>query len=119
MAAPRTSCARTPTGNRVRRAGPAGLGNAVGVEDEHVPVLHRDLKSLNLLVTDTFSVKISDFGMSKESESSAPGEKPQFLGIREQRVTAVLIALAIGGSKADTFALGGSVMINPPLQHNF
>ena len=31
-----------------------------------------------------------------ESESSAPGEKPQFLGIREQRVTAVLIATCIG-----------------------
>ena len=34
--------------------------------------------------------------LTKESESSAPGEKPQFLGIREQRVTAVLIAICIG-----------------------
>ena len=32
----------------------------------------------------------------KESEGSAPGEKPQFLGIREQRVTNVMIGVAIG-----------------------
>jgi len=34
--------------------------------------------------------------LTRESESSAPGEKPQFLGIREQRVTHVLIFLTIG-----------------------
>ncbi len=34
--------------------------------------------------------------LRKESESSAPGEKPQFLGIREQRVTNVMIGVAIG-----------------------
>ncbi|XP_065358260.1 sodium-driven chloride bicarbonate exchanger isoform X1 [Calliphora vicina] len=34
--------------------------------------------------------------LKKESECSAPGEKPQFLGVREQRVTHVLIFLTIG-----------------------
>jgi len=34
--------------------------------------------------------------LTRESESSAPGEKPQFLGIREQRLTHVLIFLTIG-----------------------
>uniref|UniRef100_A0A0K2VB20 Anion exchange protein n=1 Tax=Lepeophtheirus salmonis TaxID=72036 RepID=A0A0K2VB20_LEPSM len=34
--------------------------------------------------------------LTKESESTAPGEKPQFLGIREQRVTHILIALCLG-----------------------
>ena len=34
--------------------------------------------------------------LTKESECSAPGEKPQFLGIREQRVTNVMIGVAIG-----------------------
>ncbi|QQP39965.1 Anion exchange protein [Caligus rogercresseyi] len=34
--------------------------------------------------------------LTKESESSVPGEKPQFLGIREQRVTHVLIAICLG-----------------------
>ena len=34
--------------------------------------------------------------LTKESEGSAPGEKPQFLGIREQRVTNVMIGVAIG-----------------------
>ena len=38
--------------------------------------------------------------LTKETESSAPGEKPQFLGIREQRVTNVMIGVAIG---EDTF----------------
>jgi hypothetical protein len=33
-----------------------------------------------------------------ESECSAPGEKPQFLGVREQRVTHILIFLTIGMS---------------------
>ena len=33
-----------------------------------------------------------------ESESAAPGEKPQFLGIREQRVTHVLIFMTVGFS---------------------
>lgn len=37
--------------------------------------------------------------LTKESESSAPGEKPRFLGIREQRVTNVLIGLCIGMDK--------------------
>ena len=34
--------------------------------------------------------------LTRESETAAPGEKPQFLGIREQRVTHVLIFLTIG-----------------------
>ncbi|XP_049318357.1 electroneutral sodium bicarbonate exchanger 1 isoform X3 [Bactrocera dorsalis] len=42
-----------------------------------------------------------------ESECSAPGEKPQFLGVREQRVTHVLIFLTIGFS----------VMLTPLLCH--
>lgn len=33
-----------------------------------------------------------------ESECAAPGEKPQFLGVREQRVTHILIFLTIGMS---------------------
>ena len=36
--------------------------------------------------------------LQRESESAAPGEKPAFLGIREQRVTHVLIFLTIGMS---------------------
>ncbi|KAJ8910483.1 hypothetical protein NQ315_011025 [Exocentrus adspersus] len=31
-----------------------------------------------------------------ESECAAPGDKPQFLGVREQRVTHILIFLSIG-----------------------
>merc|ERR1712178_572119 len=34
----------------------------------------------------------------QESESAAPGEKPRFLGVREQRVTGLCIFLLIGSS---------------------
>ncbi|XP_067685611.1 sodium-driven chloride bicarbonate exchanger-like isoform X2 [Haliotis asinina] len=34
--------------------------------------------------------------LKKESQCSAPGEKPRFLGVREQRVTGVMIFLMIG-----------------------
>merc|ERR1712178_90735 len=34
----------------------------------------------------------------QESESAAPGEKPQFLGVRERRVTGLCIFLLIGSS---------------------
>lgn len=42
-----------------------------------------------------------------ESVCTAPGEKPQFLGVREQRVTHVMIFLAIGFS----------VFLTPLLSH--
>ncbi|KAL1124567.1 hypothetical protein AAG570_001191 [Ranatra chinensis] len=42
-----------------------------------------------------------------ESECAAPGEKPQFLGVREQRMTHILIFLMIGLS----------VVITPVLSH--
>ncbi|KOB71446.1 Sodium-driven chloride bicarbonate exchanger [Operophtera brumata] len=42
-----------------------------------------------------------------ESECAAPGEKPQFLGVREQRVTHILIFLMIGFS----------VILTPVLSH--
>ena len=34
--------------------------------------------------------------LTKESECSVPGDKPQFLGIREQRVTSIAIGLCLG-----------------------
>lgn len=42
-----------------------------------------------------------------ESECAAPGEKPQFLGVREQRVTHILIFVTIGCS----------VFLTPLLSH--
>lgn len=41
-----------------------------------------------------------------ESECAAPGEKPQFLGVREQRVTHIMIFLTIGLSVFLTPMLG-------------
>lgn len=40
-----------------------------------------------------------------ESESSAPGEQPRFLGIREQRLTGLVIFLLMGCSVFMTGAL--------------
>lgn len=34
--------------------------------------------------------------LSKDSECAAPGEKPQFLGIREQRLTHIMIFITVG-----------------------
>jgi sodium bicarbonate transporter 10 len=34
--------------------------------------------------------------LAMETETAAPGDKPQFLGIREQRVTPILIFLTVG-----------------------
>lgn len=42
-----------------------------------------------------------------ESETAAPGEKPQFLGVREQRATHIMIFLTIGCS----------VKLTPVLSH--
>ena len=36
--------------------------------------------------------------LTKESTTSIPGEKPQFLGVREQRVTTLAIAILTGAS---------------------
>ncbi|XP_017779385.1 PREDICTED: sodium bicarbonate cotransporter 3 isoform X3 [Nicrophorus vespilloides] len=44
--------------------------------------------------------------LKQESECAAPGEKPQFLGVREQRVTHILIFLTIGLSVFLTPMLG-------------
>ncbi|XP_074042921.1 na[+]-driven anion exchanger 1 isoform X2 [Leptinotarsa decemlineata] len=53
-----------------------------------------------LSITHVHSLKL-------ESECAAPGDKPKFLGVREQRVTHILIFLAIGCS----------VFLTPMLSH--
>lgn len=56
-----------------------------------------------------------------ESESSAPGEQPRFLGIREQRFTGLIIFLLMGCSVLMTGALQVSLrryaMLPPPGMH--
>lgn len=44
--------------------------------------------------------------LTKESECAVPGEKPEFLGIREQRVTSVMIGVCVGLSTLITPVLG-------------
>ncbi|XP_066906807.1 electroneutral sodium bicarbonate exchanger 1 isoform X4 [Halyomorpha halys] len=69
---------------------------------------HLDLFILALLITGCSIMGLPWFvaatvlsinhvnSLKLESECAAPGEKPQFLGVREQRVTHVLIFLMIG-----------------------
>ncbi|CAC5394188.1 Anion exchange protein 3,Anion exchange protein 4,Anion exchange protein 2,Sodium bicarbonate cotransporter 3,Sodium-driven chloride bicarbonate exchanger,Electroneutral sodium bicarbonate exchanger 1,Band 3 anion transport protein,Electrogenic sodium bicarbonate cotransporter 1,Electrogenic sodium bicarbonate cotransporter 4 [Mytilus coruscus] len=49
-------------------------------------------------VAATVSALAHIMSLRKESESAAPGEKPTFLGVREQRVTALLVGILSGVS---------------------
>jgi len=49
--------------------------------------------------------------LTMESESAAPGEKPRFLGIREQRVTGIVVFLMVGIS----VTLGPFLKVHSPI----
>mmetsp|Transcript_13243 Transcript_13243/g.37629 ORF Transcript_13243/g.37629 Transcript_13243/m.37629 type:complete len:845 (+) Transcript_13243:43-2577(+) len=47
----------------------------VYLHDQNPPVVHRDLKSLNLLVAMDFTVKVADFGLSKATSGNSLNSK--------------------------------------------
>ncbi|XP_059140068.1 sodium-driven chloride bicarbonate exchanger-like isoform X2 [Physella acuta] len=56
------------------------------------------LLGLPWYVAATVSALAHVMSLKKESESSVPGERPEFLGVREQRVTSLLVAALTGAS---------------------
>ena len=68
------------------------------------PIIHRDLKSANMLVTDDFRVRISDFNLSKilddsTRSSSMAAMNPRWLAVE-------LFSGARGSPACDVFAFG-------------
>ncbi|XP_021358103.1 electroneutral sodium bicarbonate exchanger 1-like [Mizuhopecten yessoensis] len=57
-------------------------------------------------VAATVSALAHVMSLKKESECTAPGEKPTFLGVREQRVTALMVGILSGLSVFLTKVLG-------------
>ena len=47
----------------------------VYLHEQEPPVVHRDLKSLNLLVAEDFTVKVADFGLSKATSGNSLNSK--------------------------------------------
>eukprot|EP00742_Colponemidia_sp_Colp-10_P007271 GILJ01007817.1.p1 GENE.GILJ01007817.1~~GILJ01007817.1.p1 ORF type:complete len:862 (-),score=71.89 GILJ01007817.1:172-2757(-) len=66
-----------------------------------VPILHRDLKSLNLLVTDDFTVKVCDFGWARLKSCTMTGHIGTF-----QWMAPEVIANQNYTEKADVFSFG-------------
>jgi hypothetical protein len=65
------------------------LGAACGVQYLHrCGILHRDLKSGNLLVSSDNTVKVSDFGLARFSRSFADGRKRQRVSVLDVRIQA-------------------------------
>eukprot|EP00742_Colponemidia_sp_Colp-10_P006762 GILJ01007247.1.p1 GENE.GILJ01007247.1~~GILJ01007247.1.p1 ORF type:complete len:881 (-),score=84.03 GILJ01007247.1:123-2765(-) len=65
------------------------------------PILHRDLKSLNLLVTDDFGVKVCDFGWAKLKSSTTSGNVDTFQWMAPEVITSKSYTV-----KADVYSFG-------------
>ena len=80
------------------------LDTARGVNYLHTcspPVIHRDLKSLNLLLDDSYRVKLADFGWTKGLENYMTGKIGTY-----QWMAPEVIASQKYSEKADVFSYG-------------
>eukprot|EP01103_Thecamoeba_quadrilineata_P008678 TRINITY_DN1840_c0_g1_i1.p1 TRINITY_DN1840_c0_g1~~TRINITY_DN1840_c0_g1_i1.p1 ORF type:complete len:740 (-),score=99.37 TRINITY_DN1840_c0_g1_i1:96-2315(-) len=66
------------------------------------PIIHRDLKSLNLLVSSTYTVKVADFGLSKFHDNDLSSK----MGTLNWVAPEVLSELVPYGLEADVFSYG-------------
>jgi len=67
------------------------------------PILHRDLKSMNLLVTAEYNVKVADFGLSKTFQKEVLNSK---MGTLNWLAPEVLAGTEPYGLKSDVFSFG-------------
>jgi len=44
------------------------IANSIHYLHSQVKTIHRDIKSLNILINDNFEVKLSDFGLSRKKK---------------------------------------------------
>lgn len=80
------------------------LDTARGVNYLHTcspPIIHRDLKSLNLLLDDSYKVKLADFGWTKGLENYMTGKIGTY-----QWMAPEVIASQKYSQKADVFSYG-------------
>lgn len=77
--------------------GPSLVGVLYSILHVYSSELIRDIFLYRFVAATVLSINHVN-SLKQESECAAPGEKPQFLGVREQRVTHILIFLTIGGS---------------------
>ncbi|XP_023335287.1 electroneutral sodium bicarbonate exchanger 1 [Eurytemora carolleeae] len=77
---------------------PALLGSILIFMDQQITAVIVNRKEHQLLKGGGYHLDLLIYfrSLTRESEGAAPGEKPQFLGIREQRVTHVLIFITVG-----------------------
>lgn len=70
------------------------------------PVLHRDLKGVNLLIDDNFTVRIADFGLSKALPECVSSRSSSALGTLNWLAPEVLSQECSYTTKADIFSFG-------------
>merc|ERR1712146_853852 len=85
------------------------LGIAKGMQYLHSldpPIVHRDLKALNILVNENYIVKVADFGLSKATPEERSHRANTKIGTLNWLAPEVLAEICPYTTKADVFSYG-------------